>query len=85
MVTVYSVTFFVRDSILLLLVVVQIVKTSHPLQRKVSLHIPARKQLTSFGIKIQNNGEIFLPEVCLQVDLSSTWEGQDTLLVRNQW
>ena len=41
--------------ILLLLVVGQIFKTPLPLQRKVSQHISARKQLTSFGIAMQNN------------------------------
>ena len=55
LVIVYSVTFFISNSILLLLVVGQMVKTPPPLQRKVSRHITARRQLTSFGIAMQNN------------------------------
>ena len=50
---------FISDSMLLLLVVGQIVKTPLPLQRKVPRHISGWKQLTSFGIAMQNNGESF--------------------------
>ena len=49
--TVYSVTFFISNSILLLIVVDHIEK--HPLPRKVSRRISARRQLTSFGIVMQ--------------------------------
>ena len=48
MVTAHSVTLFICDSILLLPVVGQIVKTS-TLQRKVSRQISARKQCKTMG------------------------------------
>ena len=56
MATVYSVTFFISDSILLLLVAGQLVEAPVPLQRKVSRRISARRQFKSFGILMQNNG-----------------------------
>ena len=45
--------FFISNSILLLLVVGQVVKTHPPFPLKVSWHISARRQLKSFGNVVQ--------------------------------
>ena len=55
MITIYFVAFFISNSILVLLVVGQIVKTPPPLLlQKVSRHISAKRQWASFVIVMQN-------------------------------
>ena len=85
MVTVYSVAFFVSGSTLLLLVVGPTLKTPLPLQRKVSRHISARKQLTSFGIATQNNGGSLLGGSLFASRFVKVQGKEKTLLVRTPW